>query len=83
VRFDGQHPMLKRLPTSDYFYFVHSYRAVPRDPSLVAGRTDYGGEFASAVARESIFAVQFHPEKSQAAGKRLLDAYRAWVEETR
>ena len=50
------------------------------DESIVVGRTDYGGEFASAVARGSLFAVQFHPEKSQAAGKRLLDAYRAWVE---
>jgi glutamine amidotransferase len=75
--------MVKRLPASDHYYFVHSYRAVPREPSLVAGRTDYGGEFASAVARGAIFAVQFHPEKSQAAGKRLLDAYRDWVEETR
>jgi glutamine amidotransferase len=79
VRFSGAHPMLERLPERDIFYFVHSYRPVPVDESVVVGRTDYGGEFASAVAVEGIFAVQFHPEKSQAAGKRLLDAYAHWV----
>ncbi len=83
VRFDGDHPMLTHMPERDYFYFVHSYRPVPTDPSIVVGWTDYGGEFASAVAGESIFAVQFHPEKSQLAGKRMLDAYRSWVEERR
>lgn len=81
VRFSGRHPMLEHLPERDYFYFVHSYRPVPTDESIVVGRTDYGGEFASAVATERIFAVQFHPEKSQSAGKRLLDAYRAWIAE--
>jgi glutamine amidotransferase len=85
VRFrtDADHPMLSRLPASDYFYFVHSYRPVPTDPDVIVGRTDYGGEFASAVAQGSIFAVQFHPEKSQRAGHRLLDAWRAWVEAAR
>jgi glutamine amidotransferase len=85
VRFanDSDHPMLEQLPDRDYFYFVHSYRPVPSDPAVVVGRTDYGGEFASAVATGSIFAVQFHPEKSQHAGHRLLDAYRAWVEAAR
>jgi glutamine amidotransferase len=82
VRFSGSHPMLEHLPERDYFYFVHSFRGEPEDESIVVGRTDYGGEFASAVARGSLFAVQFHPEKSQAAGKRLLDAYRSWVEES-
>ena len=80
VRFSGEHPMLEHLPEREHFYFVHSYRPVPSDPGIVVGRTDYGGEFAAAVARGSIFAVQFHPEKSQAAGKRLLDAFRMWVE---
>jgi len=80
VRFAGSHPMLEQLPERDFFYFVHSYRGEPEEPSVVVGRTEYGGEFASAVARDGLFAVQFHPEKSQAAGKRLLDAYRGWVE---
>jgi glutamine amidotransferase len=79
VRFAGTHPMLAGLPAEDHFYFVHSYRAVPADPGGVAGWTDYGGPFAAAVASERIFAVQFHPEKSQAAGKRVLDAFAAWV----
>ena len=82
VRFSGAHPMLERLPERDFFYFVHSYRPEPEDPGVVVGRTDYGGEFASAVATESLFAVQFHPEKSQASGKRMLDAYRLWVRES-
>jgi len=81
VRFSGRHPMLEHLPERDFFYFVHSYRGEPEDESIVVGRTDYGGEFASAVARGSLFAVQFHPEKSQAAGKRLLDAYRRWLDQ--
>lgn len=83
VRFTGDHPMLAHLPERDHFYFVHAYRPVPTDRSIVVGWTDYGGDFAAAVARGSIFAVQFHPEKSQHAGHRLLDAYREWVEQTR
>lgn len=83
VRYSGSHPMLDRLPERDTYYFVHSYRPVPTDESVVVGRADYAGEFAVAVATPSIFAVQFHPEKSQAAGKRLLDAFAAWVEGTR
>jgi len=80
VRFAGRHPMLARLPASDCFYFVHGYRAVPAREEVVVGRTDYGGEFAAAVARDNVFAVQFHPEKSQAAGHRLLDAFAVWIE---
>ncbi|MEE8581689.1 MAG: imidazole glycerol phosphate synthase subunit HisH [Myxococcota bacterium] len=83
VRFQGSHPLLDHLPTRDTFYFVHSYRAVPADGSMVVGKTCYGGEFAAAVASERLFAVQFHPEKSQRAGKRLLDAFAAWVGESR
>jgi glutamine amidotransferase len=81
VKFSGEHPMLSRLPDEDCFYFVHSYRAIPDRTSDVAGRVDYGGEFAAAVAREGLFAVQFHPEKSQSAGRRLLDAFAYWVSE--
>ncbi len=80
VRFAGEHPMLARLPREDFFYFVHAYRAVPVGPEAVVGSADHGGPFAAAVARENLFAVQFHPEKSQSAGRRLLDAWRAWLE---
>ncbi len=79
VRFVGEHPMLEQLPEEGCFYFVHSYRVRPGRPELTSGWTDYGGEFAAAAAHENMFAVQFHPEKSQAAGKQLLDAYAGWV----
>ena len=79
VRFEGRHPVLAALPPADFFYFVHAYRAVPGRDSDVVGRADYGGPFAAAVARDNVLAVQFHPEKSQAAGKRLLDAWSAWL----
>jgi glutamine amidotransferase len=82
VQFRGDHPMIQRLPASEIFYFVHSYRAVPTDASIVAGTTEYGDVFVSAVASHSVFAVQFHPEKSQRAGKLLLDAFCDWVSES-
>ncbi|RMH43343.1 MAG: imidazole glycerol phosphate synthase subunit HisH [Deltaproteobacteria bacterium] len=55
-----------------YFYFVHSYYAVPEDPDVVALECDYGVRFCAAVRRDNVFACQFHPEKSQRAGLRLL-----------
>lgn len=73
------HPMLAALPERDHYYFVHSYRPLPKELATVVGVTDYGGDFAAAVATQNLFAVQFHPEKSQAAGKRLLDAFARWV----
>jgi glutamine amidotransferase len=81
VQFCGEHPVLARLPDEGCFYFVHSYRAIPARESDTVGRTSYGGEFTAAVARGNIVAVQFHPEKSQAAGKELLDAFVGWVAE--
>ena len=56
----------------DHFYFVHSYVARPRDETLIAATSDYGGPFCAAVARGRLFATQFHPEKSQSAGMELL-----------
>ncbi len=80
VRFQGEHPMLEGLPQEDVYYFVHSYHAVPASAGDVVGLTDYGGrDFAAAAARESAFAVQFHPEKSQSSGRRLLDAFARWI----
>ena len=79
VRFNGSHPMLESMPSEECYYFVHSYRAVPARPETAVGLTDYGGDFAAAVASGNLFAVQFHPEKSQSAGKKLLDAYASWV----
>lgn len=79
VRWSGAHPVSARLPAESYFYFVHGYRVVPVDPRLAVGCSDYGGPFAAAVARDNVFAVQFHPEKSQEAGHRLLDAFAVWM----
>jgi glutamine amidotransferase len=52
---------------------------VPADPRIAVGCSDYGGPFAAAIARDNVFAVQFHPEKSQDAGRRLLEAFRDWI----
>jgi glutamine amidotransferase len=58
-----------------YFYFAHSYYASPVDETVTAGRTEYGGWFTSAIACGNIYATQFHPEKSQAAGLALLENF--------
>ena len=71
------HEVLSAVPDDSHFYFVHSYYADPSDPDLVAGRTEYGVEFCSAVARRGMVAVQFHPEKS---GRLGLALYRRFVE---
>lgn len=78
VRQSGEHPLWNGIAQNSAFYFVHSYHAVPREPASVIARTDYGGAFVSALAHENIFAVQFHPEKSQAAGLRLLANFIEW-----
>jgi len=63
----------------EHFYFVHSYHARPSDPGMIAAMTGYGVDFCSAIRRDRLFATQFHPEKSQAAGLRLLGA---WLDAT-
>ena len=60
------------LPAPAAVYFVHSYAALPADPSIVAASTDYGGKVVAAVARDSVWAMQFHPEKSSVVGLSLL-----------
>jgi len=65
-------PVLEGIADGSYFYFVHSYYVVPRDRSVIATETEYPGPFCSMVWQRSLFATQFHPEKSQADGLRLL-----------
>ena len=65
-------PILQDIESGSHFYFVHSYYPQPKDESIVATRTEYGGDFASAVWRDNVFATQFHPEKSQKVGLQLL-----------
>ena len=64
VRFTTDHPVFKGVSQNSYFYFVHSYIAVPKASSIIAGHTEYGRDFCSAVAFDNVVAVQFHPEKS-------------------
>ena len=68
-------PVLAGIDDGAYVYFVHSYYPVPSDRAVVATTTPYGVEFASSVVRDNVFACQFHPEKSQQIGLRLLDNF--------
>ncbi len=74
-----EHPLWEGIPDRERFYFVHSYHVVPSSNELIAAETDYGSRFTSAVARDNIFAVQFHPEKSAWAGLRLLANFVRWA----
>jgi glutamine amidotransferase len=73
-----QHALWEGIPNGSRFYFVHSYFADPADDALTAARSSYPFAFTCAVARGNIFAVQFHPEKSAAAGLRLLENFVTW-----
>lgn len=68
--------LFESIKDGDFFYFVHSYRVVPEDRGVVATITEYGEPFVSAVEKDNIMAVQFHPEKSQKKGLRLLENFR-------
>ena len=72
------HPLWQGIADRSRFYFVHSYYPAPRDPSLTAATCVYGVPFTCAVARDNIFGVQFHPEKSQSAGLQLLTNFVRW-----
>ncbi len=74
----NRHPLWVGIPDHSYFYFVHSYYAQPDDFHHVVGWTDYGAPFASAVARDNIFATQFHPEKSADVGLQLYKNFASW-----
>jgi glutamine amidotransferase len=70
---------LQGIEDGAFVYFVHSYYVEPTDASLIATTTDYGGEFVSAIARDNLFACQFHPEKSQGVGLAILRNFAALV----
>ena len=72
------HPLWHGVPDGAWFYFVHSFYAEPSDPHHSAGLTDYGAPFTSALARDNIFATQFHPEKSAADGLTLYRNFLHW-----
>lgn len=72
------HPLWAGIGDGSRFYFVHSFYCDPAEPSLATGQTRYGSAFTSAIARDNIFATQFHPEKSAAAGLKLLSNFSSW-----
>jgi glutamine amidotransferase len=78
VRQVRPHPLWQDIEDGSRFYFVHSYRVVPEDVTLIAATTDYGVRFTSAIAHDNLFATQFHPEKSADAGLQLLANFTTW-----
>lgn len=78
MQLDPAHPLWAGIDDGARFYFVHSYYVSPSDPAVRAAETTYGLRFTSAVGRDNIFAVQFHPEKSAQAGLQLLSNFVRW-----
>ena len=82
VRQLSAHPLWRGVPDQSRFYFVHSYYVETAAPGLVAGTSEYPHQFTCAIARDNVFAVQFHPEKSAAAGLQLLANFAQWQPST-
>ena len=78
VKQKQQHPLWRDIADDSRFYFVHSYYVEPEDDSLIAGTTEYGIDFVSVIARDNMFAAQFHPEKSAHDGLQLLKNFCRW-----
>ena len=78
LRLERAHPLFDGIASNAHAYFVHSYVIVPRDKADVLATADYGGAFAAAVGHDNIAGTQFHPEKSQATGLRLLANFLRW-----
>ena len=78
VRQSKPHALWEGIDDQSWFYFVHSYYVDPREKELITGETTYGDVFTCAVARDNIFATQFHPEKSAAAGLRIYENFTRW-----
>lgn len=75
------HPLFRGIKSQVDFYFVHSYHCVPDDSSAITATCDFGGEFVAAVAKGNVFGMQFHPEKSQPSGMRILENFVEWETE--
>ncbi len=79
LKFRKEHPLLKGVPDHSYFYFVHSYYAKPDSTAAILASCQYGTEtFPAIVGIKNLFATQFHPEKSQEAGLKILENFIAW-----
>jgi glutamine amidotransferase len=75
VDFVAPHPLFDGVPDGSYFYFVHSFAPAPADESVILARTTHGRPFVSAVAKGSLYGLQFHPEKSSVVGLRVLSNF--------
>lgn len=75
IKIQGNNMLLDKIEDKTFFYFVHSFYVVPDDNSIISATTDYGIDFTSIICKDNIFAVQFHPEKSQTAGLKLLENF--------
>ncbi|MBB3712119.1 glutamine amidotransferase [Limimaricola variabilis] len=75
---DRPHPVLEGISTGDHAYFVHSWQFRPTDPDTLLAHVDYGGAVTAVVGRDNVVGAQFHPEKSQAAGLRLIANFLNW-----
>lgn len=80
IRIKKKSAALGGIEEGTHFYFVHSYFPVPADPGIITTTTDYGGEFVSSVGRGNLFACQFHPEKSQTSGLKILRNFASLVQ---
>ena len=72
---DGSHFLLQGVEPGAYTYFVHSYHCVPDDPAWIVARTEYGRPFCAMVARENVYGIQFHPEKSHKIGLEIIQNF--------
>jgi len=80
VKIINRPPILSGIEDNAYFYFVHSFYVVPEDEGIIATTTDYGTDFTSMVWKDNVFATQFHPEKSQEAGLKVLAGFGKFVQ---
>lgn len=76
IDFSSEHPILAGIPKNSFFYFVHSYYAIPNDPQGIAGTTNYGLPFCSIYAKDNLVATQFHPEKSGPIGLKIYENFK-------
>lgn len=82
VKIARRPPIFSAVPDDSFFYFVHSYYVVPDDKEIVAGTSDYGLTFTSMIWKDNVFATQFHPEKSQSLGLKVLSGFGEFVKKS-
>jgi glutamine amidotransferase len=75
VSIENNNPMMADVPDSSFFYFVHSYYAAPKDPRVTVGSCEYINKFTAIIGKNNVFATQFHPEKSQTPGLKILENF--------